>query len=102
MRLVNIDVNGYCFLNSILTCLYNYYGDTLTLEDSIVKIVSHLCLNHWNYSTFHNTEKPAYAANKLVSDALNFFRLGNFNVNVVDLLMQITYDALKLHLFIYQ
>ena len=102
MHLVNIDANGYCFLNSVLTCLYNDYGDTLTLEDTITKIVSHLCLNRRNYSAFHNTEKPAYAADKLVSDALDFFRSGNFNVSVVDLLMQITCDALKLHLFIYQ
>ena len=102
MHLVNIDANGYYFLNSVLTCLYNDYGDTLTLEDTITKIVSHLCLNHRNYSAFHNTEKPAYAADKLVSNALDFFRSGNFNVNVVDLLMQITCDALKLHLFIYQ
>ena len=102
MHLVNIDANGYCFINSVLTCLYNDYGDTLTLEDCITKIVSHLCLNHQNYSTFHNTEKPAYAADKLVSNVLDFFHSGNFNVNVVDLLMQITCDALKLHLFIYQ
>ena len=85
-----------------MTCLYNDYGDTLTLEDCITKIVSYLCLNHRKYSCFHKTEKPAYAADKLVSDALDFFRSGRFNVDVVDLLMQITCDALKLHLFIYQ
>ena len=28
---------GYCFLNSVLTCLLHDYGDTLTLEDCITK-----------------------------------------------------------------
>ena len=83
-------------------CLYQDYGDTLTLEDCITKIVSHLCLNHRNYTAFHQSEKPQYAADKLVADALDFFRTGHFNSDVVDLLMQITGDTLKLHLFIYQ
>ena len=67
-----------------------------------MKIVSHLCLNHRNYTGFHHSEKPQYAADKLVADALDFFHTGHFNSDVVDLLMQITCDALKLHLFIYQ
>ena len=51
---------------------------------------------------FHHSEKPQYATDKLVTDALNFFHTCHFNSDVVDLLMQITCDALKLHLFIYQ
>ena len=97
-----IEGDGYCFLNSVLTCLYQDYGDTLTLEDCIMKIVSHLCLNYRNYTAFHHSEKPQYAADKLVADALNFFCTGHFNSDVVDLLIQIMCDALKLHIFIYQ
>ena len=41
-------------------------------------------------------------ADQLISDALDFFRNGQFLVDVVDLLIQITADALKLHIFIYQ
>ena len=43
-----------------------------------------------------------YAADQLISDALDFFRNGQFLADVVDLLMQITVDALNLELFIYQ
>ena len=97
-----IEGNGYCFLNSVLTCLYQDYGDTLTLEDCITKSASNLCLNHRNYMAFHHSEKPQYAADKLVADALDFFHTGHFNSDVVDLLLQIKCDVLKLHLFIYQ
>ena len=46
LEVVPIQANGYCFLNSILTCLLWDYSDTLTLEDCITKIVTHLCQNH--------------------------------------------------------
>ena len=35
-----------------------------------------------------------YAADKLVADALDFFHLGQFNIDVIDL-MQITCDAFR-------
>ena len=72
------------------------------MEDCITKIVTHLCQNHRKYSAFHQTSCTEYAANQLISDALDFFRNGQFLADVVDLLMQITVDALNLELFIYQ
>ena len=39
---------------------------------------------------------------KLVLDAVEFFRSGWFDVDVVDLLIQIAADVLDLHIFIYQ
>ena len=102
LQLVPIEGNGYCFLNSVLMCLFRDYGDTLTLEDCITKIVTHLCQNHRKYSDFHRTSCSDYAADQLISDALDFFRNGQFLADVVDLLMQITADALKLKIFIYQ
>ena len=102
LEIVPIQANGYCFLNSILTCLLWDYGDTLTLEDCITKIVTHLCQNHRKYSAFHQISCTKYAADQLISNALDFFRNGQFLTDVVDLLMQITVDALNLELFIYQ
>ena len=102
LEVVPIEGNGYCFLNSVLTCLLRDYGDTLTLEDCITKIVTHLCQHHRKYSDFHRSSSSDYAADQLISDALDFFRNGQFLADVVDLLMQITADALKLDIFIYQ
>ena len=64
--------------------------------------MTHLCQNHRKYSAFHQTSCTKYAADQLISDALDFFRNGQFLADVVDLLMQITVDALNLELFIYQ
>ena len=102
LEVVPIEGNGYCFLSSVLTCLLRDYGDTLTLEDCITKIVTHLCQHHRKYSDFHRSSSSDYAADQLISDALDFFRNGQFLADVVDLPMQITADALKLDIFIYQ
>ena len=102
LEIALIQPNGYYFLNSILTCLLRDYGNTLTLEDCITKIVTHLCRNHRKYSAFHQTSCTEYAADQLISDALDFFHNGQFFANVVDLLMQITVNVLNLELFIYQ
>ena len=102
LEIVPIQANGYCFLNSVLTCLLQDYSDTLTLEDCITKIVTHLCQNHRKYNAFHQTSCTEYAADQLISDALDFFQNGQFLADVVDLLMQIIVDVLNLELFIYQ
>ena len=62
----------------------------------------HLCQNHRKYSAFHQTSCTEYAADQLISDALDFFHNGQFLADVVNLLMQITVDVLILELFIYQ
>ena len=102
LQIFKIARDRYCFLNAVLKCLYNDYGDTLTLEDCITKIVSYLCIHHRQYTAFHYSESQVYASDKLVADALDFSQTGKFNTDIVDLLMQITCDALNLHLFIYQ
>ena len=48
------------------------------------------------------TKTGDYVADQLVLDALEFFRSAKFNVDVVDLLMQIAADVLNIHIFIYQ
>ena len=63
--------------------------------------MTHLCQNHSKYSAFHQTLCTEYAADQLISDALDFFCNGQFLADVVDLLRQITVDALNLELFIY-
>ena len=95
--------NGYCFLNSVIACLQNDYDQKITFDDCVTKIVSHLCQNYKQYVDFHPvTTREIPPADKLLSDALDFFRTGRFNQDVVDLLMQITVDALHLNMFIYQ
>ena len=104
----NMDIHttpgdGYCFLNSVLYCLDNDYGDKMTLDNLIRKIVRHLCTHYEQYTNFHTFDgSPLPAADTLIEDALEFFKHGNYMHDIVDLLMQITADALRLNLFIYQ
>ena len=102
LEIDHTDPDGYCLLKSILKCLEHDYGATLTIDDCIPKIVSHLCLNHCSYTAWHHTKMGDYVADQLVLDALEFFRSAKCNVDVVDLLMQIAADVLNIHIFIYQ
>ena len=95
--------DGYCFLNSVVYCLQNNYNDSITLEELIRKIVSHMCLHYEDYTNFHTfDESPLPPSDTLIEDALEFFKYGNYMSDIVDLLMQITADALRINLFIYQ
>ena len=97
------EANGYCFLNSVIACLQNDYDQKISFDECVTKILSHLCQNYKKYLDFHPVStKEILPADKLISDALDFFRTRRFNQDVVDLLMQITVDALHLNMFIYQ
>ena len=75
----------------------------MTLEDLIRKIVRHLCKHYEQYTNFHTFDgSPLPVADTLIEDVLGFFKHGNYMLDIVDLLMQITADALRLNLFIYQ
>ena len=106
MQILRPSADGYCFINSVLSCLSNDYKDNITRDEIFPKIVSHLCDRYADYVNFHTFENsPLPPPDTLITDALTFFRTGNFNTNIVyivDLLMQITADALMLNLFIYQ
>ena len=103
MQVLRSAADGYCFLNSVIACLSNDYGDNITRDEIFPKLVSHLCDRYGDYVNVHTFEySPLPPPDTLITDALTFFRTGNFNTNIVDLLMQITADALKLNLFIYQ
>lgn len=66
----------------------------LSCEQMKSIILGHLRVNSEYYQTFHN--------GNLLQDAKNFFRTGQFNSNVVDVIISCASMALNLNLFIYQ
>ena len=77
--------DGYCFLNSVVYCLQNDYNDSITLEELIRKIVSHMCLHYEDYTKFHTfAESPLPPSDTLIEDALEFFKYGNYMSDIVD------------------
>ena len=103
MEILPSEPKGHCFLNSVIACLENDYEHKISFDECVRIIVSHLCMNSNKYLDLHPTPKTEIPpADQLLSDTLDFFRTGKFNQDIVDLLMQMTVDALHLNLFIYQ
>ena len=103
MEILPSEPKGHCFANSVIACLENDYEHKISFDECVRIIVSHLCMNYNKYLDFHPTPKSEIPpADQLLSDALEFFQTEKFNQDIVDLLMQMTVDALHLNLFIYQ
>ena len=68
-------------------------------------ILDHLCNENEKYLNFY-TKTAAHlfvtTSDLMMEEVIRFFDFGNFNVNVVDLLIQIAADALNLDIYIYK
>ena len=84
MDIHDIDPDGYCFLKSVLYCLQNDYGDNMTLDELIRKIVRHLCTHYENYTNFHTFDQSLLPpADTLIEDAIEFFKKGTYMNDIV-------------------
>ena len=76
---------------------------SLKLPQTRQLIPDHLCSNTEKYLTFYmNTshDELITSSDLLLEEIICFFDNGNFNTSVVDLLVQISADALSLEIFI--
>ena len=67
--------------------------------------MKYLCSNFDKYTKYHCQRKEDMEptlADTLIADVIDFFSSRNFNMNVVDLLSQITADVMHLDIIIYQ
>ena len=64
--------------------------------------MKYLCVNFNRYTEYHQKKLEPTTGDTLISDVIDFFASRNYNTNIVDLLMQISADALQLELSIYQ
>ena len=95
-RKVNtIKGNGFCFLNAVRTSLFLDYGIHMSFDQLIETITQHLIDNYCDYEDSH-----VGGADKLVIDATNFFSDGNFNRDVVDIIVEATGHAIGFKLAI--
>ena len=63
----------------------------------------YLVENFTRYTSYHNQKSEASSpGDTLIADVIDFFASRKYNTDIVDLLMQITTDALDLDLHIYQ
>ena len=106
-RLVHyIAGDGFCFLKSVLFCLLKDHQIEMECKEVIQIITEQLIDHHDQYVAFHNavahSDPNVSNSDLLVTEAMDFFEDREFNRDVVDLLVQVTADALGLEIFIYQ
>ena len=82
----------FCFIHAILTCLQEYHGLSLDMEETIDIILEQLVLQPGMYVQWHNatTHSDPYVKNDdiLVCDAMEFLNSKNCNMDVVDIIIQ--------------
>ena len=100
MKIVKDD--GFCFLNAVSKVLEVNYNHNYSVQKAMEQIMKFLCENFNKYTAYHQQKSELTPGDTLISDVIDFFTSRNYNTNIVDLLMQITTDALWLHLNIYQ
>ena len=105
MEVEGVEGDGYCFLNAVVAVLSNIYGKAVSVEQCMQTIMKYLCSNFEKYTKYHCQGKEDIEptiADTLIADVIDFFSSRNFDMNVVDLLSQITADVMELELYIYQ
>ena len=79
------------------------YGEVIAIEKCMEIIMRYLVENFRWYTAYHQQKSEASSpGDTLIGDVIDFFASCKYNTDIVDLLMQITTDALELDLHIYQ
>ena len=105
MEVKGVDGDGYCFLNAAVKVLSANYNEHISVEKAMQTVMKYLCSNFEKYMKYHYQRKEDMEptlADTLIADVIDFFSSQNFNMNVVDLLSQITADVMHLDIIIYQ
>ena len=103
MEITTVHGDGFCFLSSVCKAIENNYGEVISIEKCMEVIMRYLVENFKRYTAYHQQKSEASSpGDTLIADVIDFFASRKYNTDIVDLLMQITTDALDLDLHIYQ
>ena len=103
MEITTVHGDGFCFLTSVCKAIEINYGEVIAIEKCMEIIIRYLVQNFTRYTSYHHQKSEAYSpGDTLIADVIDFFASRKYNTDIVDLLMQITTDALDLDLHIYQ
>ena len=81
---------GFCFLESVRLCLERDVGKFMSHEDLVALIMSEIYERCFEYKDFHNS-----SIESLIKDAEKYLNKGQFVLNVVDVVIAATANALK-------
>ena len=103
MEITTVHGDGFCFLTSVCKAIEINYGEDIAIEKCMEIIMRYLFENFRWYTAYHQQKSEASSpGHTLIADVIDFFASHKYNTDIVDLLMQITTDALDLDLHIYQ
>ena len=101
--------DGFCFINSVLLAMSKDHNIYITFDEAKWLILHTLIDNHHKYIEFHKKRHKCQDTNChitqsdfLICDMMEFFETKAFDVDVVNLLIQIMADALNLNIHIFQ
>ena len=89
---LDIRGDGFCFIYSFMESLLHDPKITLEFNQVCQLILDHLCNENEKYLNFYTkraTHSFVTTSDLMMEEVIHFFDFGNFNVNVVDLLIQI-------------
>ena len=101
----HVKGDGFCFLFSVQEVLSKDHKISPELSYTRQVILDHLFQNTEKYLTFYtkiSQDALITLSDLLLEEIIKFFDYGNFNINVVDLLVQICADALSLEIYLFQ
>ena len=100
---IDIRGEGFCFIYLLMESLLHDHKIALEFNHVHQLILDHLCNENEKYLNFY-TKRAAHLLVKtsdlMMEEVIHFFDFGNFNVNVVNLLIQIAADVLNLDIYI--
>ena len=105
-RVSKIRGDGFCFITSIAEYMRNNYNVEIQVQETINYIIEEMVENHKKYISFHliiQHEEPLVCdADLLTAEAMDFLQNRDYIKTVVDLLIQVSADALGLNIYNYQ
>ena len=89
--------NGFCFIKSIQTSLFQDHNIYIGVPSLIEAIRAHIKDNIDNYKDYYTG-----SSQQMLSNVELFFRTGEYNLDIVDIIISASAKALNINIFIYQ
>ena len=92
--LPNTETGGFCFFKALEQALYCEHNRSLTLAQMENILIGHLRANSMFYREYHS--------GNMIRETQEYFDTGQFDSNIVDMLISIAHKAFQLNISIYQ
>ena len=96
-KIIRVPGDGVCFLRCVKHCLQRDLDIEYSIDQISDKIFDEICDNSELYAQFYTCSKR-----ELIGDTLKYLNGRMYTIDVVDIVVQVCANALKLNLNIYE